>query len=152
MNNKKMLDVAAHFKTVLPADDFVLTGSFALNLIGFSINFKDLDIILVNPKESTIDVLKDLQSKNPPKNLIDYPGREVYRFVYDGVDIDVFITKQTINTSLFTESNIKLYTVGNIVLEKLKLSRPKDYIQLKRLADQMMSQEKFDNYINSFPL
>lgn len=37
----------------LECDQFVLTGSFALQCLGFDIVAGDLDIILVNPAEDT---------------------------------------------------------------------------------------------------
>lgn len=52
---KNYLEIAHHFKMVLPAEDFILTGSVALIQLGFKLTIKDLDLILVNPPDSTIE-------------------------------------------------------------------------------------------------
>jgi hypothetical protein len=128
------LKIAHHFKLVLRADDFILTGTFALQKLGFDVKVKDLDIILVNPKQSTLETLEALEKANPPKNLLDYPtqleNKKIFRFIHDGVGVDVFIYSGIVLTETQTQCGLKLASFNHIVKAKKDMGRPKDMIQL----------------------
>jgi hypothetical protein len=148
------LKIAQHFKTVLPAEDFILTGSFALNQLGFDVKVKDLDIALINPKGSTLEVLEELEKANPPKNLISYPtlleNKKIFRFIYEGVEVDVFIYRNLVVTNTQTKCGINIAPVSHIVNEKKKLRRPKDMIQLLSLSKTIITDQEFDSFVKNY--
>jgi hypothetical protein len=121
------LKIAQHFKLVLPAEDYLLTGSFALSLMGFSTKVKDFDIVLVNPKDSTLEVLETLEKENPPKNLINYPQplntKRIFRFMYEGVEVDVFVYRGSVKSDLQTQCGIKLASLQHIIKAKKDMNR-----------------------------
>jgi hypothetical protein len=148
------LKIAHHFKLVLPAEDFILTGTFALQKLGFDVKVKDLDIILVNPKQSTLEILETLETANPPKNLLNYPTplecKPIFRFIYEGVEIDVFIHKNVTVTGIQTECGLKLAPLNHIVNAKKSLGRPKDMIQLLKLSKEIITNDEFNSYVKAF--
>jgi hypothetical protein len=148
------LKIAHHFKLVLPAEDFILTGTFALQKLGFDVKVKDLDIILVNPKQSTLETLAALEKANPPKNLLDYPtpleNKKIFRFIYEGVEIDVFIHKNLTVTGIQTECGLKLAPLNHIVNAKKSLGRAKDVVQLLKLSRNIITDEEFNSYVKNF--
>ena len=52
-----MLNTLLLLKTTLPAQDFIVTGSYVLQQYGLMSNVADLDIILVKPEPSTIETI-----------------------------------------------------------------------------------------------
>lgn len=147
------LKIAHHLKLVLPAEDFILTGTFALSQIGFNVKVKDLDIILVNPTHSTLEVLESLEKANPPKNLLDYPttleNKGIFRFLHEGIEVDVFINRNSVSTNTQTNCGLKIANVKHIVDAKKMLGRPKDYIQLLSLSRGIMNDEEFNLYVKN---
>lgn len=148
------LKIAHHLKTVLPSEDFILTGTFALSQLGFSVKVKDLDIILVNPTKPTLEVLENLEKANPPKNLIDYPTpletKSTFRFIYDEINVDVFIRIEPITTEIRTNCGLRVASLKHIVKAKRELNRPKDIIQLLSLSREIITTEEFDKFIKTF--
>jgi hypothetical protein len=148
------LKIAHHLKTVLPAEDFILTGTFALSQLGFGVKVNDLDIILVNPTQSTLEVLDSLEKANPPKNLIDYPTpleiKTIFRFIHDDVNVDVFIRRETVSTEVKTNCGLKVASLKHIVKAKRDMNRPKDIIQLLSLSREIITTEEFDKFVKSF--
>jgi hypothetical protein len=148
------LKIAHHFKTVLPAEDFLLTGSFALSKLGLKVKSKDLDLMLVKPKESTLQVLKDLEKENPPKNLINYPvslkNRQLFRFMYEGTEVDVFIYHYSVPSDVQTKCGLKLASIQHIIKAKKDLNRPKDILQLMSLSKSIINDTEVNEYLNRF--
>jgi hypothetical protein len=148
------LKIAHHFKLVLPAEDFILTGTFALSKIGFDVKVKDLDIILVNPTQSTLEVLESLEKSNPPKNLLNYPttleNKRIFRFIYEGIEVDVFIYKNSVSTNIQTNCGIKVAGLKHIVKAKKDMGRPKDIVQLLNLSRNIITEEEFNSYVKNF--
>lgn len=148
-----LVKIANHFKIVLPAEDFILVGSTALSLLGFGkIEIKDLDILLIEPVTSTLDVLKELQAECPVHNLSKYPNLNVFRFKYEGVPVDVFIDEKTNapDCKLVTEGGMKLAPLSYIINQKKRLNRPKDYVQLLQLRNKILSDIEFSNYTRDY--
>ena len=148
------LKIAHHFKLVLPAEDFILTGTFALQKMGFNVRTKDLDIILVNPKQSTLELLESLEKANPPRNLLDYPtqleNKGIFRFIHEGVEVDVFIHRNPTVTESQTQCGLKLASLKHIVKAKKDLGRPKDIVQLLKLSRDIITDEEFNSYVKNF--
>jgi hypothetical protein len=150
---KTLLKIAHHYKTILLADEFILTGSTALKLMGFDVSVKDLDIILVKPNAWTLEVLQHLENANPPKNLLNYPqnpaGKKIFRFIHDGTMVDVFIHDQNSDSNITTNCGLKIASLSHIIDAKLRMGRPKDWIQLLNLGRGIMSDVRFNEYIYS---
>lgn len=148
------LKIAHHFKLVLPAEDFILTGTFALQKMGFDIRSKDLDIILVNPKQSTLELLETLEKANPPRNLLDYPtpleNKGIFRFIHDGVEVDVFVYRKDLPSEIQTQCGLKLASLKHIVKAKKDLGRTKDMVQLLKLSRNIITDEEFNSYVKTF--
>jgi hypothetical protein len=148
------LKIAHHFKLVLPSEDFILTGTFALQQMGFNIRSKDLDIILVNPKQSTLELLETLEKANPPKNLLDYPtpleNKRIFRFVHDGVEVDVFVYQSRVPSEIQTQCGLKVASLAHVVKAKRDLGRPKDIMQLLKLSRNIITDEEFNSYVKTF--
>jgi hypothetical protein len=148
------LKIAHYFKTVLPAEDFLLTGSFALSKLGLKVKSKDLDLMLVKPKESTLQVLRDLEKENPPKNLINYPvslkNRQLFRFMYEGTEVDVFIYHHSVPSDVQTKCGLKLASIQHIIKAKKDLNRPKDILQLMSLSKSIINDTEVNEYLNRF--
>lgn len=148
------LKIAHHFKAILLADDFIITGTLALSQMGFTTTVKDLDIILINPKQHTLEVLENLEKTNPPKNLVSYPtsieNKRIFRFVYEGVNIDVFIHPSSISSAIQTKCGLNITPLYHIVSAKKYLARPKDIIQLLKLSNEIITDDEFKNYVKTF--
>jgi hypothetical protein len=147
------LKIAQHYKTILQAEGFVLTGSTALNLLGFGNNSDDLDLILINPLPHTFGILESLEKENPIPNKIDYPGpvenRGIFQFTHNGIKIDVFICGSDQLSPISTNSGMMVAQLKSIVKAKLSYNRPKDYVQLLKLRNSILSDDQFKTYINS---
>lgn len=148
------LKIAHHFKMVLPAEDFILTGTFAVSQMGLNVKTKDLDIILVNPKPSSLEVLESLEKANPPKNLLNYPtpleNKKVFRFIHDGVGVDVFIYDTKVPSNIQTGCGLKIASLEHIVRAKKDLGREKDYLQLLSWGRKFISPDEFDSFLRRF--
>ena len=64
-----MKKIIKHFKTLLPCEQFVVTGSYVLALNGIydMSKVKDLDIILVNPTPESLGIISRLMDGSPAK-------------------------------------------------------------------------------------
>lgn len=60
-------NIISNLKTMLPAQDFILTGSFVLAKYGLRSwdSVQDLDIILVKPEVSTIEMINRYMTEHP---------------------------------------------------------------------------------------
>ena len=144
MNN---VEIVKHLKTLIDCDQFVLTGSMALSYLGFKKPIKDIDIIAVNIKN--IDLLKKLEEENPPYNKSQYQSKDIFRFVIDGICIDVFMQAKKVNTQIQTEDGILLAPINHIVEEKIKMNRPKDHVQLYSLSMEIFDTGVFKTFCKS---
>lgn len=151
------LEIIKHFKSILPCEQFVVTGSYILNMYGLTENQpKDIDIILVKPIKEIVDIVKNLEISSPvdsekkevkPSNLVlEKPKNRpqeglLARTMFDGIKIDFFITQKvqkTVKTIDFEAALVK-----DIVAAKLSYSRTKDLVQLYKMANNIISTEDF---------
>lgn len=148
------LKIAHHYKTVLPAEDFILTGAYAVSQMGLNVKSKDLDIILVKPKPSSLEVLERLEKENPPKNLISYPtalkNKRLFRFMHEGVGVDVFVYDSKVSTNIQTKCGLNVATLEHIISAKKNLGREKDYLQLLSWSKKLISSDEFDSFLRRF--
>jgi hypothetical protein len=153
MENSEKLRIASRYKALLQAEDFLITGTLALKLMGFNIkSVKDLDIILVKPKRSTLDILQTLEDLDPPKNLLNYPvvkmvDKQVFRFMHGDLSIDVFIKDNYFKDTLQTGDGIKIAPLNHIVEAKKSMRRPKDVFQLLALRSTILNDTELQSYL-----
>lgn len=146
----KKEEIVTNLKAIINCEQFLLTGSMALEYLGFKIEVKDIDIKVFGIDNSSIEILNRLAESNPPTIPAKYPDSNVIRFKFDGVDVDIFIEKTKIETNIVTKYGVGVTPLKYIVEAKKKIGRPKDYIQLRNLSKQLMSQEEFNIYLNNF--
>jgi len=65
---KIMKDTILKLKTMLPAQDFIVTGSYVLSQYGLMNQVDDIDIILVKPEPSTIEMINRFMKDFPAKS------------------------------------------------------------------------------------
>jgi hypothetical protein len=157
---KKIID---HLKTILPAEKLIVTGSFALAQYGLVEEHKvhDLDIILVNPEETTFVILERLMNDNPAKTKPLLPLRDAKVekaskpvrdsglraiFMQDGVQVDIFIINYKDKVCVIDD--IPCASLKHIVAEKEKASRIKDWLQLRDMSRRFYKPEDFLNVLN----
>lgn len=145
-----METVIQHYKNILPAEQFILTGSYSFYVMGLVIvktAIKDIDIILVNPKPEAIANLELLQNSGKSKELAraSYPGgNNLYRIIHDiddskAVKIDFFIDTQKQSTFKL-ESGLEVSKVNSTVSAKKRFNRLKDVLQLKAIAESIYTE------------
>ena len=134
-------------KTIFSAEQFILTGSVAVSFLGFK-NIKaskDIDILLYNPTTECMDKLKEFQDKFPRTNKSGYDNPNMFQFLYNDINFDVFITKEKYDESL-TYKNIIISSIDKIALVKKGYNSPKHIFQLMNWRNQIIS----DIEINKF--
>lgn len=135
-------------KTLLECEQFVVTGSQALVLMGLAESAADLDIILINPTPATKDVLVRLAEQYPAPTKFEYVDKGII-FMHEGVKIDVFFLDKKIETSIQTNYGVDLNPINKIVLAKKTYNRTKDWLQLRNLSRKILSNEEFNSFLNS---
>ena len=144
------LEIVKHYQTIIECEQFLLTGSLALNLIGFNCLVKDIDIKIVNPSEHSLTMLKNLEKEFPPSRPSLYPDNNTIRFTHEGIGIDVFIEKEKIKTSITTKYNIELAPLNHIVKAKKSMNRAKDILQLRNLSKEILSNEEMNKFMDTY--
>jgi len=149
MNNQKQEETIGKLKLILPCEQFIITGSYALVLYGIIklSDTNDIDIILVNPEPSTIEMLKKFMEKYPAKTSPNETSSVKYIFMFDDIKIDVFFETKKIITGLVTE-NYTISSVNDIVQAKKSYNRPKDWMQLRYISRLFWTEKDFQEYMN----
>ena len=138
-------EIIRHYKTLLPCEQYVPTGSYALMRMGLVNRSDDIDIVLVNPTQETRDTLARLEKEYPAKTT---GSGDTTIFMHEDTKIDVFIEKakiETLQIDGFEISNAK-----RIINAKKIMGRPKDYIQLLALRKSILSDEEWSKYISKY--
>jgi len=125
-----MKHVIDHFKKLLTCEQFIITGSYALNQLGLTESVGDLDIILVNPDKTSIDVLNKL--KEPTNN--EYPSTEYFRVIMDNIKIDFYIRNKILPT-IELANGLVISMPKDIVKAKKSYGRLKDTLQLMAISE-----------------
>jgi hypothetical protein len=136
-------------KTMFECEQFVVTGSYALSKFGLidQSSVMDIDIILVNPKESTKELAARLIKDNPAKTKPTLNGDVNAIFMFDGVKIDLFYTDKKQDS--LELSDFEISKISTIVKAKKKYNRLKDWLQLRRLAKVFFNETEFNSYLNN---
>ena len=166
-----MKNLILKLKALLPSEDFIVTGSFALNQFGISAPSNDLDIILSKPDVSTIETINRLMKEFPAKTTIKKPLEKLSEedkessvkkntvkkkptpdcsaiFMYDNVKVDVFIEDKYTRPFILLDG-IKYSTIQSIIDAKKSYGRMKDWLQLRDMARLFFKQEEFDLMLNT---
>lgn len=132
-------------KALLGAKEVILTGSLALAYHGLLelTDCKDLDILVLNPSDTTTEVLKRLQTESPSPKFVE-GGPVNYSFFYEEIKVDVWvITAHEDKEYLTTKDGIQIASIKSIVKAKLSYNRTKDWVQLMQLAKKIYDPAKF---------
>jgi len=136
-------EIIKHYKTIFDCEQFVVTGSYALQRYGLLDKSDDLDLIIVNPKKETTELIQRLVKEQPSKTS---GSGNPYIFQHGEIKIDVFVLTQKI-VSIKLEEGFELSTIKRIVDEKKKMNRSKDWIQLVEVARKIVTTSEIENYL-----
>ena len=142
----KNLEIIKHYQTIFSCDQFILTGSIALQFHGVVVNSaSDIDIILINPSDECKTILEKLQEKSNKKPT--YGGSVAYMFEYEGVKIDIFIQHEKIDCCSY--EGVFINPIKKIVEAKKKIARTKDFAQLRKIATSILTEKELMSYLDS---
>ena len=139
------LEIIKHYQTILACEQFILTGSTALQFHGLVDSASDIDIILVNPTEECKKIIEKLEEKSNKKNT--YKANVAYIFEHEGVKIGIFI--ETTKTDCCSYEGIFINPINKIVEAKKKIARIKDFAQLRKISKSILSDEELKSYLDS---
>jgi hypothetical protein len=145
-----MENIIKHFKALVLCEQFIVTGSFALHMYGLTDQPKDLDIILVNPQPESIDALKRLMEANHCKTK-PIEGSDLIAIIkHNDVKIDFF--KSTKRQNTLQTTSFEMAKVSDIVAAKKRIGRLKDWEQLRRISNKILSNDEFWHGLNTAKL
>lgn len=147
-----MEKIIKHYQTLLPCEQFVVTGSLAMSYMGLvdRKDVGDIDIILVNPTEESINILKRLAADQPAKTKApEYKGESMFIFQHEETKIDIFILKTPIETKMKVEG-FWISPLQRILQSKKEHNRPKDWIQMMKISRKIFNEKEFDTYVQNF--
>ena len=111
---------------------------------------KDLDIILVNPQPESIDALKRLMEANHCKTK-PIEGSDLIAIIkHNDVKIDFF--KSTKRQNTLQTTSFEMAKVSDIVAAKKRIGRLKDWEQLRRISNKILSKDEFWHGLNTAKL
>ncbi|MDR2652292.1 MAG: hypothetical protein LBC68_08270 [Prevotellaceae bacterium] len=145
MNNEETIK---HYRTLLPCEQFVVTGSYALAQMGLTDRFDDIDIILVNPTNEAKNTLERLMKDSPAETKPSPSGALLASFMHENVKVDVFLENSKIAT-LTTNDDIQISDAKRIFYKKKKMGRFKDCVQLRKIAKSIFNQKDFEVYLDN---
>jgi hypothetical protein len=143
MNIVKVLKAVKHFKSILQCQNLVLTGSFVLKTHGLiEAEPKDIDILVVNPTDFCKEQIKSLQETSPAETQA--KGSSSHHLlgitIFDGIKIDFFEAQGELVTLDYCGTETT--TIKHIIDAKLAIGRDKDIIQLLKMSQNIMTQDK----------
>jgi hypothetical protein len=140
----------ANLKTLLPAKNFIVTGSYVLAIYGLVDvdDVHDLDIILVNPEQTALDnitnYVRDFPAKNqPPKDSSFCQGI----FYFGAIKVDVFVENDFAEPVLNIDG-VNHTLVPHIIKAKKSYNRIKDWLQCRAMSRIFFKQEEFAQQLN----
>jgi len=149
------LEIYKHFKTVFPAEQFIITGSNALYLLGVTSDTpNDIDILLINPTEEAIflcEKLNKLDFLKADNREAYHKGDLIAQFDFDSKKVDVFRTTVKRN-ELLSIDGVYVDKLNLIIAAKKSYNRPKDWIQCAKMAQLICMQSELNSYISKSSL
>ena len=139
------LEIIKHYQTILACEQFILTGSTALQFHGLVETSSDVDIILVNPTDECKKIIEKLEEKSNTQNT--YKASVAYIFEHEGVKIDIFI--ETTKTDCCSYEGVFINPIKKIVEAKKKIARTKDFAQLRKIASSILTDIELMSYLDS---
>ena len=143
-----MKEIIRHYKILLSCEKFVVTGSYAMNMMGiYNKEAEDLDIILLNPTKETVELLKKLQDESPAETHAS--GNDAYIFKHEGKKIDVFTTNdiKRVSTELKVD-DVFISKASDVIKAKKSYNRMKDWLQLRKMSQMFFKQPEFEEFLN----
>ena len=137
-------------KTLLPAEKFIVTGSYALFKYGLTpqANVKDLDIILSKPEPTAVNNMVNLSNDFPAKTKPQKKSSVNYIFMVDNIKVDVFTESQYTEDTL-SINGVFYSSVAHIISAKKTYGRMKDWLQLRDMARMFFKEEEFQSFLNN---
>lgn len=162
----KKLEIAKRYEVLLKCEQLLISGSTALHYYGLTDKEGgDLDLVLVNPTEEALSVLKSIQEGFPARTKPYPDGSVSFIFMHDGVKVDIFIRDKKLpnpfdkvdifisNEKLpnpFEINGVKLDSIKNIIKAKRNMNRLKDWAQLRNIGRLFFKEEEYQKFLNSF--
>ena len=136
-----MKETIKQLKTMLPAEQFIVTGSYVLYMNGLCKGNNDLDILLVNPTPATGELLRKLQEEHPVTTSATPSCSLVSIFMWNGAKVDVFLIPKE-ETPTINIDGIQYSTIAHIIKAKKGINRQKDWLQLYAISEQFCTVEE----------
>lgn len=133
-----------YLQSLLPCEQFTVTGSYVLKLMGLVDSIGDLDVILYKPTEETINILKRLDESGKEQ----YPGQKMYTLTHEGNKVEIFITSVK-EEVVILESGVNISLIKNIIKAKQGYNRLKDWLQLRKIASLFFVNENFNKFLDA---
>lgn len=144
-----MKKIIKHFKTLLPCEQFVVTGSYVLALNGIydMSRVKDLDIILVNPTPESLGIISRLMDGSPAKTKPKDGSELKAILMHDGIKVDFFVKDKKQATLQLPDFEIA--KVDSIVSAKKSYKRIKDELQLRKMSKLFFDHSDFIKFLDT---
>ena len=156
MKKELLKKVIANISFYLSGEEIVIGGSVALELMGMNMperkkGKQDLDLVIVNPKESTLNLLKKAMILMPAETKpIEGYGETssliaILSLIIDGNNIKVDIFKEDSNYELSDVKfeGFKLASVKSILKAKKSYKRVKDEEDLRHYSEQFFDYKAY---------
>lgn len=146
----RKLEIAKRYEVLLKCEQLLISGSTALRHYGLTDKEGgDLDLVLVNPTEEALSVLKSIQEGFPARTKPYPDGSVSFIFMHDGVKVDIFIRDKKLPNP-FEINGVKLDSIKNIIEAKRKMNRLKDWAQLRNIGRVFFKEEEYQKFLNDF--
>ncbi len=127
------MQAATNLTTMFKDDEYVITGTYALILMGILPKGTngDVDVIFIDPKPTTLEIIKRL-------NVFTGNTRNdtFFKIILNEVRYDVFITSTPLD-DVITVDGVRCTTLPRIIRAKRGYNRAKDVLHLIRWRDQL---------------
>ncbi len=133
-----------HYKKLIVCEQFIVTGSYGWALLGLASTITDLDIILVNPTEESLNLLDRI--KEPKPQLLYPEGKTQFAVLYEAIHIDFFVKNTKIDT-IDLANGLSIASIKGTIKAKKAYARLKDWMQLKNIADMFYSDSDFLDFL-----
>jgi hypothetical protein len=145
-----MKEVIAKLKTLLPAADFIVTGSYVLSQYGLIPKdaVADLDIILVKPEPTATFNMLNMMRGFPARTKPPKDSTDMAIFMFDDIKVDVFIDDKFKEPTLLVDG-IKYSTIPQILKAKKGYGKMKHWLQCRDMARLIFKEEEFQAMLNT---
>lgn len=144
------LSIIKYFKALLKTERFIVTGGTVLELHGLKSTAQDLDLILVNPSEEALTVLRAMQEASPAKTKPYGGGGLTAILMHEGVKVDFWVLDSYKDTTLsYPGEDFEVANVGAIIRAKKAIGRFKDFADLKVIASGILTTAEFEKVFNN---